>query len=92
MFAGEKEDRSMLTGLHTVADIFCVGCGSIVGWKYVRLEGSDLKRIQFFSMFLVATIYLDDFFQVTAHDKSQKYKEGKSVLERLVENYSRIKF
>ncbi|KAJ6720562.1 PROTEIN YIPPEE-LIKE CG15309-RELATED [Salix viminalis] len=53
VFAGEKEDRSMLTGLHTVADIFCVGCGSIVGWKYV-----------------------------TAHDKSQKYKEGKSVLER----------
>ncbi|KAG5237468.1 Yippee family protein [Salix suchowensis] len=53
VFVGEKEDRSMITGLHTVADIFCVGCGSIVGWKYV-----------------------------TAHDKSQKYKEGKSVLER----------
>ncbi|XP_027330788.1 protein yippee-like [Abrus precatorius] len=50
---GEKEDRQMLTGMHTVADIFCVGCGSIVGWKYE-----------------------------TAHDKSQKYKEGKSVLER----------
>nr|KJB78783.1 hypothetical protein B456_013G018700 [Gossypium raimondii] len=32
---GEKEDRLMMTGLHTVADVFCVGCGSIVGWKYV---------------------------------------------------------
>ncbi|KAL2317132.1 hypothetical protein Fmac_031008 [Flemingia macrophylla] len=51
--AGENEDRPMLTGMHTVADIFCVGCGSIVGWKYE-----------------------------IAHDKSQKYKEGKSVLER----------
>ncbi|KAL6977463.1 hypothetical protein U1Q18_026262 [Sarracenia purpurea var. burkii] len=50
---GEREERMMMTGLHTVADIFCVGCGSIVGWKY-------------------------EF----AHDKSQKYKEGKSVLER----------
>nr|AFK42344.1 unknown [Lotus japonicus] len=50
---GEKEDRMMMTGLHTVADIFCVGCGSMVGWKYE-----------------------------TAHDKGQKYKEGKSVLER----------
>ncbi|XP_004490984.1 protein yippee-like [Cicer arietinum] len=50
---GEKEDRPMLTGMHTVADIFCVGCGSIVGWTYE-----------------------------TAHEKSQKYKEGKSVLER----------
>ncbi|KAF2319056.1 hypothetical protein P3X46_025728 [Hevea brasiliensis] len=53
VFLGEKEERQMITGMHTVADIFCVGCGSIVGWKYE-----------------------------TAHEKSQKYKEGKSVLER----------
>uniref|UniRef100_A0A5B7BA22 Protein yippee-like n=1 Tax=Davidia involucrata TaxID=16924 RepID=A0A5B7BA22_DAVIN len=50
---GVVEERMMMTGSHTVADIFCVGCGSIVGWKYE-----------------------------TAHEKSQKYKEGKSVLER----------
>ncbi|CAH1438737.1 protein yippee-like [Lactuca sativa] len=50
---GVKEDRLMMTGLHTVADIFCVKCGSIVGWTYE-----------------------------TAHEKNQKYKEGKSVLER----------
>ncbi|KAK9126130.1 hypothetical protein Scep_014976 [Stephania cephalantha] len=31
---GEKEDRMMITGKHTVADIFCVGCGLILGWKY----------------------------------------------------------
>ncbi|KAJ6892906.1 protein yippee-like [Populus alba x Populus x berolinensis] len=42
VFVGEKEERMMITGLHTVADIFCE----------------------------------------TAHEKSQKYKEGKSVLER----------
>ncbi|GFP93846.1 protein yippee-like [Phtheirospermum japonicum] len=51
--AGEKEDRLMMTGMHTVVDIFCVGCGSIVGWKYVA-----------------------------AHEKSQKYKVGKYILER----------
>ncbi|GKA05338.1 yippee-like protein, partial [Tanacetum coccineum] len=50
---GVKEDRMMMTGLHTVADIFCVKCGSVVGWTYE-----------------------------TAHEKNQKYKEGKSVLER----------
>ena len=33
---GEKEERMMMTGMHTVVDIFCIGCGSIVGWKYVR--------------------------------------------------------
>lgn len=32
---GIKEERLMMTGMHTVSDIFCVGCGSIVGWKYV---------------------------------------------------------
>ncbi|KAL7107645.1 hypothetical protein ABFS83_06G067400 [Erythranthe nasuta] len=51
---GDKEERMMMTGSHTVADIFCVKCGSMVGWKYE-----------------------------TAHEKSQKYKEGKSVLERV---------
>ncbi|CAH9142080.1 unnamed protein product [Cuscuta epithymum] len=43
----------MLSGMHTVADIFCCCCGQIVGWKYE-----------------------------SAHDSSQKYKEGKFVLER----------
>ncbi|KAJ6865260.1 protein yippee-like [Populus alba x Populus x berolinensis] len=32
---GPREDRMMLTGKHTVADIFCVVCGSILGWKYI---------------------------------------------------------
>ncbi|CAL5422749.1 unnamed protein product [Camellia sinensis] len=50
---GVKEERMMMTGMHTVVDIFCVGCGSIVGWKYEA-----------------------------AHEKSQKYKEGKFILER----------
>ena len=33
---GEKEDRMMITGMHSISDIFCVGCEEIVGWKYVR--------------------------------------------------------
>ncbi|CAI9787729.1 unnamed protein product [Fraxinus pennsylvanica] len=50
---GTLEERMMLSGMHTVADIFCCRCGQIVGWKFVA-----------------------------AHEKSQKYKEGKFVLER----------
>ncbi|KAL4308918.1 hypothetical protein GQ457_01G004350 [Hibiscus cannabinus] len=50
---GTLEERMMLSGMHTVADIFCCCCGQIVGWKYGA-----------------------------AHEKSQKYKEGKFVLER----------
>ncbi|CAN6309730.1 unnamed protein product [Urochloa humidicola] len=35
---GVKEDRMMMTGMHTVSDIFCVGCGAIVGWKYRHMR------------------------------------------------------
>ncbi|KAI4296783.1 hypothetical protein L6164_036708 [Bauhinia variegata] len=50
---GPQEERMMMSGLHTVEDIFCCCCGQILGWKYV-----------------------------IAHDKNQRYKEGKFVLER----------
>ncbi|CAE6239248.1 unnamed protein product [Arabidopsis arenosa] len=50
---GPLEERLMLSGMHTVADIFCCSCGQNVGWKYE-----------------------------SAHEKAQKYKEGKFVLER----------
>ncbi|XP_075516132.1 protein yippee-like [Primulina tabacum] len=40
---GEKEDRLMMTGIHTVVDIFCVGCGSIVGWKYEAAQDKNQK-------------------------------------------------
>ncbi|KAE8681086.1 Protein yippee-like [Hibiscus syriacus] len=50
---GALEERLMLSGMHTVADVFCCCCGQIVGWKYEA-----------------------------AHEKGQKYKEGKVVLER----------
>ncbi|KAF8310332.1 uncharacterized protein EI90DRAFT_1242333 [Cantharellus anzutake] len=33
---GKSEDRTLLTGLHTVADIYCLGCGVTLGWTYLR--------------------------------------------------------
>jgi len=51
---GEMEDRHMMTGLHTVADIFCVGCGSIVGWQYVRLW-STASNIMVFCLCLCSS-------------------------------------
>jgi len=50
---GKKEDRALLTGVHTVADVFCNGCNERMGWYYLK-----------------------------ASDQSQKYKEGKYLLER----------
>lgn len=51
---GTKQDRMMITGLHTVADIYCKDCGELLGWKYER-----------------------------AFEESQKYKEGKFILENV---------
>ncbi|KDQ55815.1 hypothetical protein JAAARDRAFT_195630 [Jaapia argillacea MUCL 33604] len=50
---GKKEDRHLLTGVHTVADVFCMGCNDRIGWYYHK-----------------------------AADATQKYKEGKYLLER----------
>lgn len=36
IITGPKEQRILLTGLHTVCDIFCKGCNNNVGWKYVK--------------------------------------------------------
>ncbi|KAF9283759.1 hypothetical protein BGZ68_005112 [Mortierella alpina] len=35
VYTGEAEDRSMRTGLHTVQDIHCAECSTVVGWKYL---------------------------------------------------------
>lgn len=50
---GAKEDRELMTGLHTVADVYCSDCREVLGWKYER-----------------------------AYEDTQKYKEGKYVLEK----------
>lgn len=51
---GSIEDRILITGLHSVSDIFCKRCQTLVGWTYVR-----------------------------AYEPSQKYKEGKFIIEKV---------
>lgn len=50
---GTKEDRHLLTGLHTVCDLRCKGCDTTLGWFYLH-----------------------------AWEHSQKYKEGKCIMEK----------
>ena len=48
-----------MSGLHVVCDVFCKGCQTNVGWKYVK-----------------------------AYEMTQKYKEGKIILEKaLIQKY-----
>ena len=32
---GGIEDRALMTGVHSVADVKCVGCARVVGWTYL---------------------------------------------------------
>ncbi|CAN0879809.1 Protein yippee-like [Linum grandiflorum] len=82
VLSGELEDRQMMTGWHTVVDIQCVGCGSIVGWKYVipqpsRNHNADHKRICWSNLFVPSCS-----FQEAAQDLNQMYKVGKFIIER----------
>lgn len=62
----------MTTGLHIVRDIYCCKCGTTLGWKYVRIV-----RFLFRTPALVTQPPQDRAFEA-----SQRYKEGKYILER----------
>ena len=51
---GPAQERTLMTGLHSVCDIFCKRCKTLVGWTYKK-----------------------------AYEQSQKYKEGKFIVEKI---------
>ncbi|KAJ1913627.1 hypothetical protein GGI08_000027 [Coemansia sp. S2] len=40
---GKVEDRLLMTGVHTVCDLHCRVCGSVIGWKYVHAHDAAQK-------------------------------------------------
>ncbi|KAK7350555.1 hypothetical protein VNO77_09301 [Canavalia gladiata] len=40
---GPKQDRSLITGVYTVAGIFCNNCGEELGWKYLQAYEAKQK-------------------------------------------------
>ena len=80
---GPKEERLLITGLHSVADIHCTSCNTVIGWKYVRsfripLDVTHCWRASARRL-TVPSLLLE---QVSAVEESQKYKEGKFILEK----------
>ncbi|XP_018468234.1 protein yippee-like At5g53940 isoform X1 [Raphanus sativus] len=45
---GPLEERMMLSGMHTVADIYCCCCGQNVGWKYRMRKIRSIKKANLF--------------------------------------------
>jgi len=77
---GKPCDRQMTTGNHTVRDIYCIKCGVTLGWKYVSIFCPYI----YIDIGELGGTLADEAisFQDRAYDPSQKYKEGKYILER----------
>jgi hypothetical protein len=43
MTIGNSEERMLMTGVHTVADISCQVCRSKIGWIYIKAPESNQK-------------------------------------------------
>lgn len=43
MTLGTKEERMLMTGMHTVADITCNICNARLGWKYLHAAERQQK-------------------------------------------------
>ncbi|CAJ1948678.1 unnamed protein product [Sphenostylis stenocarpa] len=39
---GQKEERTLITGVYTIAGLFCSNCGEELGWKY--LQASEARQ------------------------------------------------
>jgi hypothetical protein len=101
---GPKEDRLLITGLHSVCDIYCTCCQSVLGWKYVSAAlplpvsvptrslacaaaFEPTAQTPFLEMQVAASRVfsrggLRVWRQEQAFEESQKYKEGKFIIEK----------
>jgi len=88
---GPSEERILITGLHTVADIYCNRCKTVVGWKYVSplsfTTEFSLRNVLYYCLVLKlyrgkAASELCLLWKEEASEESQKYKEGKFVVEK----------
>lgn len=86
---GPAEERVLLTGLHAVADIFCDCCKTTLG--PVNMIGLTLLILIFILCNIGCSFYNMDRKSITlttsgwkyehAFESSQKYKEGKFIIE-----------
>ncbi|RHN80496.1 hypothetical protein MtrunA17_Chr1g0188931 [Medicago truncatula] len=40
---GPKVDMEFMTGLHTIADVYCCDCNQVLGWKFERVYEETQK-------------------------------------------------
>ncbi|RSH78952.1 uncharacterized protein EHS24_001875 [Apiotrichum porosum] len=40
---GKREDRKLMTGKHTVADLHCAACNAELGWMYIKAPNGEQR-------------------------------------------------
>lgn len=71
-----------MTGLHTVADIYCTCCNTVLGWKYVSSPIFQHEQFESLHACLARAECVSDWLQEQAFEETQKYKEGKFIIEK----------
>lgn len=73
------ENRLLMTGLHSVSDVFCKGCLSPIGWTYIHAyEPSEVRSCNRKSHGIAVQLSTLDLHARVG----QRYKIGMFVLEK----------
>ena len=56
IYTGEADDRDMRTGKHTVRDVFCRVCHTVLGWKYVSARPDRMAADHHFAKLPYASL------------------------------------
>jgi len=90
---GPPEERDMTTGRHVVRNLFCIGCSTVLGWRYeAAYEDAEkykegkyiLERIQLVNLESEATI---GFAGTTSRGESDDYTTTEEGLRRALQAY-----
>uniref|UniRef100_A0A7S1V3L9 Yippee domain-containing protein n=1 Tax=Grammatophora oceanica TaxID=210454 RepID=A0A7S1V3L9_9STRA len=75
---GPSEDRQLITGLHSVCDIFCKRCKGMIGWTYTKAYDQSQRYKE--GKFIIEKIHLhmeeSDYYDVThpAGERSDRWR------------------
>lgn len=73
---GRPEPRQLVTGLHSVADIWCAMCGTKIGWKYVDArEASQKYKVGKFILEMARVVLHQTWEDVGGHVSANAQKE-----------------
>lgn len=69
---GPAEDRLLITGLHSVCDIFCKRCKAMVGWTYARAYEASQKYKEGKFIIEKINLYMEESHYDVSHPAGER--------------------